>query len=79
MAKAPKTPDPEKMSRRKQFVQTYRMAKKTDPAIGLWIARRLRRSARVVGFVLFWLLPGAASSAWSSRSSARCSSACSPR
>lgn len=57
MAKAPKTPDPEKTSRRKQFVETYRMAKKTDPAIGRWIAGAFVLGA-VIGYVLFWLLPG---------------------
>ena len=57
MAKAPKTPDPEKTSRRKQFVETYRMAKKTDPAIGMWIAGAFVLGA-VIGYVLFWLLPG---------------------
>lgn len=57
MAKAPQTPDPEKTSRRQQFVETYRMAKKSDPAIGLWIAGAFVLGA-VVGYVLFWLLPG---------------------
>jgi len=57
MAKAPQTPDPEKMSRRKQFIETYRMAKQSDPAIGLWVAGAFVLGA-VVGFVLFWLLPG---------------------
>ena len=57
MAKAPKTPDPEKTSRRTQFVETYRMAKKTDPAIGMWIAGAFVLGA-VIGYVLFWLLPG---------------------
>ena len=57
MAKAPKTTDPEKMSRRRQFVETYRMAKKTDSVIGLWIAGAFVLGA-AVGYVLFWLLPG---------------------
>jgi len=57
MAKAPQTPDPDKTSRRKQFVETYRMAKKSDPAIGLWIAGAFVLAA-VLGYVLFWLLPG---------------------
>ncbi len=57
MAKAPQTPDPEKMSRRKQFAETYRMAKRSDPALGAWVAGSFLVGA-VVGFVLFWLLPG---------------------
>jgi len=57
MAKAPKTPDPEKTSRRTQFVETYRMARKSDPSIGLWIGGAFVLAA-VIGFLLFWLLPG---------------------
>ena len=57
MAKAPQTPDPEKMSRRQQFVETYRMAKRSDPSLGLWVAGSFLVGA-VIGFVLFWLLPG---------------------
>jgi hypothetical protein len=55
MAKAPV--EPEKTSRRKQFVETYRMAKKTDPAIGLWILGAFVLAA-AVGFTLFYVLPG---------------------
>ncbi|MFC4786310.1 DUF4191 domain-containing protein [Nocardioides sp. MAHUQ-72] len=57
MAKAPQTPDPDKMSRRKQFVETFKMARKTDPAIGLWIGGAFVIGA-AVGYLLFWLLPG---------------------
>ncbi|WP_372729871.1 DUF4191 domain-containing protein [Nocardioides sp.] len=57
MAKAPKVTDPDKMSRRQQFVQTYRMAKKTDRRIGLWILGSFLVAA-AVGFVLFSILPG---------------------
>jgi len=57
MAKAPKTPDPEKTSRRTQFVETYRMARKSDPSIGLWIGGAFVLAA-LVGYLLFWLLPG---------------------
>ncbi|MCW2793696.1 MAG: hypothetical protein JWO76_2794 [Nocardioides sp.] len=49
--------EPEKTSRRKQFAETYRMAKKTDPAIGLWILGAFVAAA-AVGFVIFFLLPG---------------------
>jgi len=52
-----KEPDTEKTSRRKQFVQTYRMAKKSDPRIGLWILGAFLLGA-AVGFVAFLLLPG---------------------
>jgi len=48
---------PETLSRRQQFVQSYRMAKKSDRRIGLWILL----SFLVVGaavFGIFSLLPG---------------------
>lgn len=57
MAKAPKDVDPDKMSRRKQFVETYRMARRTDTRIGLWIGGAFVVAA-AVGFAIFWLLPG---------------------
>ncbi len=47
---------PEKMSRRKQFVQTYKMAKKSDPRLGLWILLAFVLGA-ALGFVLFSLIP----------------------
>lgn len=55
----PKSPESEtdKMGRRQQFVETYRMAKKTDPALGLWIAGAFVLAA-AVGFALFFFLPG---------------------
>lgn len=56
MAKTPET-DPAKMSRRQQFAETYRMAKKTDPALGLWILGTFLVAA-VIGFAVFWFLPG---------------------
>lgn len=56
MAKTPET-DPEKMSRRQQFAETYKMARKTDPALGRWILGAFLVAA-VIGFVLFWFLPG---------------------
>ena len=57
MPKAPKDEAPEKMSRRKQFAETYRMARKSDPALGLWIAGSFVVAA-AIGFTVFWLLPG---------------------
>jgi polyferredoxin len=59
MAKSPtpKPAEPESLNRRQQFAQTYRMAKKSDPAIGRWVfgAGLL---GLVVGFGIFWLAVG---------------------
>lgn len=52
-----KETDPDKMSRRQQLVQTYRMAKKTDRAIGWWVLGTFLLVG-AAGFVVFWLLPG---------------------
>jgi hypothetical protein len=59
MAKSPtpKPAEPEKLSRRKQFVQTYQMAKKSDPAIGRWVLGAALLGL-VVGFGLFWVVAG---------------------
>lgn len=57
MAKDPKPVDPEKMSRRAQFVETYRMAKRSDPRLGLWILGSFLLGA-IAGFGLFYILPG---------------------
>jgi len=59
MAKSPtpKPAEPEKLSRRKQFVQTYQMAKKSDPAIGRWVFGAALLGL-VVGFGVFWLVAG---------------------
>ena len=57
MAKEAKETDPDKMSRRKQFVETYRMARKSDRAIGWWILGAFLVGA-AIGFALFCLLPG---------------------
>jgi len=48
---------PEDMSRRQQFVQTYKMAKRTDRRIGLWILLAFVVAA-AAGFALFYFLPG---------------------
>jgi hypothetical protein len=56
MAKDSQPVDPEKMSRTKQFIETFRMARKSDPRLGLWIAGSFLLGA-VVGFGIFWLLP----------------------
>ena len=55
MAKDPKPVDPEKMSRTSQFIETYRMAKRSDPRLGLWVSGSLVVGL-VIGFVVFWLL-----------------------
>ncbi|GAA1149964.1 DUF4191 domain-containing protein [Nocardioides aquiterrae] len=55
MAKEPKPVDPEKMSRTAQFVETYRMAKRSDPRLGLWVFGSLLLGL-VIGFVVFWVL-----------------------
>jgi F0F1-type ATP synthase assembly protein I len=48
--------DPSSMSRRQQIVETYRMTKEADPAVGLVVAVTFLLGA-IVGGVLFWLLP----------------------
>jgi len=51
------SPAPSEMSRRQQLVATYRMTKRTDPRIGLWLLAAFLAGG-VVGFALFTLLPG---------------------
>jgi len=59
MAKqAPPTASTDNMSRRQQFAETYRMAKRSDPKLGLWLLGAFVLGA-VVGFAVFWFLPGA--------------------
>jgi hypothetical protein len=53
----PTLPEPEKQGRIKQFAETYRMARKSDPRLGLWIAGSFVVGARV-GFAVFWLAAG---------------------
>jgi len=48
---------PEDLSRRQQLVQTYKMAKKSDPRIGLWTLLAFV-VAGAAGFALFYFLPG---------------------
>lgn len=52
------TQDPSEMSRRQQFVATYRMAKKTDPKLGLILAVAFLVGAAVGFGLFFYLLPG---------------------
>lgn len=57
-------PNPaEDMNRRQQFVETYRLTKRTDPRIGLILLGTFVVSA-AVGFVIFWLLPGSGIVGW---------------
>lgn len=51
------TPDSSEMSRRQQMAATYRMTKRTDPRIGLWLLGSFLLGA-AVGFALFTVLPG---------------------
>jgi F0F1-type ATP synthase assembly protein I len=53
----PTLPEPEKQGRIKQFAETYRMARKSDPQLGLWIAGSFVVGA-LVGFGVFWLVAG---------------------
>jgi len=46
----------ESTSRRRQFIDTYKMAKKADPRLGLWILLSFLCAA-VIGVGLFWVLP----------------------
>ena len=57
MAKDPKPVDPDKMSRRAQFVETYRMAKRSDKRLGLWVFGSFAVGA-IVGFAVFYLIAG---------------------
>jgi hypothetical protein len=62
MAKTPtpKPAAPPALKRRQQFVQTYQMAKQSDPAIGRWVGGAALLGL-VVGFGLFWLVVGRSS------------------
>lgn len=50
--------DPEKMSRRQQIVETFRMSKQVDPAIGWWMLGAFLVAGGLAFAVLYWLLPG---------------------
>ncbi|GAB2858771.1 DUF4191 domain-containing protein [Nocardioides pacificus] len=54
---------PANMNRRQQFAQTYRMTKKSDTRIGLWLLGTFLVGA-AVGFVLFKILPGSGIIEW---------------
>ncbi len=52
-----KTPEQPKMKRREQFVETFKMARRADPKLPLWLLGAFVVGA-AVGFGIFWLLPG---------------------
>lgn len=52
------------MSRRQQFVETYRLTKKTDPRIGLILLGTFVVAAAAGFSIFFWLLPGDGVIAW---------------
>jgi hypothetical protein len=60
MAKTPTPSEPPALKRRQQFVQTYQMAKRSDPAIGRWVGGAALLGL-VVGLGLFWLAVGRSS------------------
>jgi Domain of unknown function (DUF4191) len=53
----PTLPEPEKQGRIKQFAETYRMAKRSDPRLGLWIAGSFVVAA-LAGLLVFGLATG---------------------
>lgn len=55
---AKETTEPDKMGRVQQFRETYRMTKKSDPAIGLWVWGSFALVGALGFFVFFVLLPG---------------------
>lgn len=57
------TPATTNLNRRQQLMQSYRMAKKSDPKLGLWILGAALLGG-VIGFVVLWLLPGDGVFAW---------------
>jgi hypothetical protein len=57
---APKPGEAPELNRRQQFVQTYQMAKRSDPAIGRWVAGA-GLLGLVVGFAIFYLIVGRSS------------------
>ena len=50
--------DPSQMSRRQQMAATYRMAKHTDPRLGLWLLGSFLVGGGIGFALFFWVLPG---------------------
>ena len=64
MAKPAKPPvDPTEMSKRRQFVETYRLTKRSDPKIGLILLGTFVLAA-ALGFLVFKILPGSGVVEW---------------
>ncbi len=58
MAKEPKEPlDPSTMSRRRQVIETFKMTREVDRAVGWWMLAAFLLFGGI-GFGIFWLLPG---------------------
>ncbi len=55
--------DPGSMSRRQQYLETYRLTKQADPKIGLVLLATFVVVA-ALGFGIFWILPGSGVLAW---------------
>ncbi len=55
MAKDPKPVDPDKMSRTAQFVETFKMARRTDSRLVPWLLGSFLLGA-AAGFAVFWFL-----------------------
>ena len=55
MAKDAQAVDPESMGRSRQMLETYRMAKRTDPALPLWMLGCFVVGF-AIGFAAFWFL-----------------------
>jgi Domain of unknown function (DUF4191) len=60
---ATNTPDPESMGRARQFIETYKLTKRSDPRIGLWLIGAFVL-AGAVGFAIFTVLPGTGLISW---------------
>lgn len=54
---------PQNLKRRQQLAQAYRMTKKTDPKVTLWLAGAFLLGF-AVGFGIFWVLPGSGVLGW---------------
>ena len=57
------TPATADLNRRQQLMQSYRMAKQSDPRLGLWILGAAVLGG-AIGFIVLWLLPGDGVFAW---------------
>ena len=58
-----KQTDASSMNRRQQFAETYRITKRTDPRIGLWLLLTFLVTG-VLGFLIFKILPGSGAIEW---------------